>query len=92
MTLHINWTRIDKIKKQRRQCIGGHRSTFVCWDGGGWYGWYGTCLRCGEEFGGGEWMARPFMRGWRQANIAKAKKLWSERETRLEASEVADAS
>jgi len=38
-----------------------------------WYGWRSTCLHCGRSFEGGEWLALPFMRGSRAAEIARAK-------------------
>ena len=43
------------------------------------YEWHGaslTCLRCGRQWEGGEWMALPFMRGARQHNIDEAKAHW----------------
>jgi hypothetical protein len=36
----------------------------------------GTCLKCGEQFGDDEWLARPFARGWRKVNIENAKKVF----------------
>lgn len=41
-----------------------------------WYGWHSTCLRCGREWGDGEWLALPFARGARQRNIEQAKRQW----------------
>ncbi len=39
-----------------------------------WYGWDGTCLTCGAEFGGDEWLPKPFMPKWREINIKSAKR------------------
>lgn len=43
------------------------------------YEWYGPdvyCCACGERWSDGEWMPRPFARGWRQENIAYAREAW----------------
>jgi len=37
-----------------------------------WYGWYITCLSCGDEWGDGERLERPFLRGWRAKSVADA--------------------
>ena len=41
-----------------------------------WFGWYDTCLRCGRQWGDGEWIPLEFARGIRQYNIQHAKDLW----------------
>lgn len=41
-----------------------------------WYDPSGTCLRCGERWEGDEYLPRPFCPGWRQDNIASAKRRW----------------
>lgn len=42
-----------------------------------WYGWYSTCLLCGRQRQGGEWMRLPFTPGkHRSQNIKDAKKRW----------------
>ena len=71
MTLHI---RIE----WRDGCIGckGRRSPHIVEDQNNWVGWWMTCLRCGEQWAGDEWMPRPFQRGWRKKNIENAKRLW----------------
>lgn len=48
-----------------------------------YYGEYGTCLTCGEQYGGGEWLPRPFAPRWRVANVAKAKRKLLETRARL---------
>ena len=41
-----------------------------------WYGTYSTCLRCGRQWGGGEWMPLDFVRQSRQKSVARAKRQW----------------
>ena len=48
------------------------RTKFLC-EHEGWYGVYFTCLSCGDRWGDGEMLERPFCRGWRQENIKHAK-------------------
>lgn len=40
-----------------------------------WLGWDITCLSCGEKWGDGERLARPFERGWRERRIEEAKQI-----------------
>ena len=64
-----------------RHCVAGtcpdckKRTRFLSWFVE-WYGYSTTCLRCGREWEGGEWMPLPFMRGARQKNIDAAKARW----------------
>jgi len=44
--------------------------------GGAWYPSSLYCCHCGDGWGDGERMERPFARGWRQKSIAKAKQYW----------------
>jgi hypothetical protein len=37
-----------------------------------WYGWNLTCLFCGEQWGDGERLERPFRRAWRKQSVAEA--------------------
>lgn len=41
-----------------------------------WYGVTVTCCGCGDSWTDGELHERPFKRGWRREEIAKAKKIW----------------
>jgi len=77
MTLcHIKFARPDIVKLDRQYCIHCEkRQFFVVWFEE-WYGWYGTCLKCGEKFGCDEWLPRPFAPRWRQQNIEAAKKFY----------------
>jgi hypothetical protein len=38
-----------------------------------WYGTTWTCAGCGDEWQDGERLERPFVRGWRQANVRRAR-------------------
>lgn len=52
------------------------RRRFVCrWEA--WYGVSVTCLGCGDSWCDGERYERPFLRGWRQAAIRRAKQRWT---------------
>jgi hypothetical protein len=42
-----------------------------------WYGSSFVCLHCGDGWGCGERMERPFQRGWRQKAAAKAREDWA---------------
>ena len=44
--------------KQRRRTAGNDR--------GAWIGVIWTCCSCGDRWGDGEMLERPFRRGWRQ--------------------------
>jgi hypothetical protein len=41
-----------------------------------WYGWHSTCIRCGRQWDGGEWLSLEFRRGVRKANVENAKRRW----------------
>jgi hypothetical protein len=43
-----------------------------------WWGSINTCTNCGDSWGDGQLMARPFLRGWRQASIARAVEAWEQ--------------
>lgn len=45
---------------------------------GAWYGDLFTCVACGDSWGDGERLERPFQRGWRQRATAKARRAWTE--------------
>lgn len=53
------------------------RRRFAGQDLGAWYGARWTCLGCGDTFGDGQRMERPFRRGWRQEAVAKAREVWA---------------
>jgi hypothetical protein len=75
MRLHICYTRYSRVEAFRIKCPNCR--PFQCAAVGAfqeWYGWYVTCLRCGERFADGEWMPRPAERGWRQDSIRSARR------------------
>jgi len=39
-----------------------------------WYGVRETCLKCGEQWGEGEMLERPFAPRWRKKNVEMAKR------------------
>lgn len=41
-----------------------------------WYGITWTCLACGDSWGDGMRMQRPFQRGWRAKSRRRARALW----------------
>lgn len=41
-----------------------------------WYGSIWTCCACGDSWGDGERMPRPFCRGWRTKAAARARCTW----------------
>ena len=46
--------------------------------GGAWYPSTFYCCHCGDGWGDGERLERPFARGWRQKSIRRAKQYWRE--------------
>lgn len=50
-----------------------------------WYGTLWTCCACGDAWGDGERLERPFARGWRKRSIDEARRLWADAPTRSEA-------
>lgn len=45
-------------------------------DLGAWYYTRWTCCACGDSWGDGQRMERPFQRGWRPRAIAQARETW----------------
>ena len=76
MTLHVEFTRYSQIVLRRHPCIGCDRNSFFVDSFQEWYGWNGTCLKCGEQYSDEEWLPRPFARAWRQRNIEHAREHW----------------
>lgn len=66
----FNLRRISKCPtcKCRRRIAGVDR--------GLWYGIIWTCCACGDSWGDGEMLERPFRRGWRKEAIADARETW----------------
>jgi ribosomal protein S27AE len=74
--IHINIPRIDEITIKRRDCPTCEKSRFMVVYFEEWYGATHTCLKCGEQWSGGEQRPRPFCRGWRKENIRTIKILY----------------
>jgi hypothetical protein len=74
-TLHIN--RPDTIAIRRiTQCpTENRRRRFAAFDAL-WYGPRWTCLGCGDSWGDGERLERPFKPRWREEAKARAKERW----------------
>ena len=74
MTLHVAWTGYSEVKALRVHChtcrpfrvaaVGAFQE---------WYGWFITCLRCGDQWEEGERLPRPCRRGWRREHIQAAR-------------------
>lgn len=57
------------VCKRRRRFVGFHRP---------WHGITWTCCGCGDQWADGELVERPFKRGWRRENTARARATWPE--------------
>lgn len=55
----------------------GRRRRFAAFDAL-WYGPTWTCLGCGDSWGDGERLERPFRPRWRQEAKQRAAKLWQQ--------------
>jgi hypothetical protein len=62
----------------RRRFVGGVQE---------WYDTIWTCCTCGDSWTCEGMCARPFVRGWRQGEIARAKRNWGRAVTIAEAVE-----
>jgi len=72
--VHINWTRYIRTECAVMVCPTCQRMRrFLC-QFQEWYGWAQTCLGCGDVWEDGERLERPFVRGWRQDSIRRARK------------------
>lgn len=67
-----------------------NRRVVSVWQGM-FYGSIQYCCHCGDGWGDGQRMERPFQRGWRQKSIAKARQYWADALTPREFSKVVDA-
>ena len=72
--IHILWTTFSDVRAVRvfcPTCRPFRVAAVAAFQE--WYGWFVTCLRCGESWEDGEMLPRPFMRGWRAHSIASAR-------------------
>lgn len=68
-----------EIKLSRSHCFCSEkRSRWMLCLFDPWRGWRQTCLRCGEQYGDGEQLQRPFKPRWRQENIQRAERFYRE--------------
>jgi len=74
--LHIKYTKPTDIRIVRKHCPTCEKQRFFVGWFEDWYGWYFTCLKCGEKWGCGEMLERPFCRGWREQNIESIKRFY----------------
>lgn len=74
--LHICRPTVTKMHIERQNCPTCNKRRFLLMWFEDWYGWYGVCLKCGERWGGGERLERPFCRGWRKDSVDQAKKFY----------------
>lgn len=58
---------------------------------GMFYGSLFYCCHCGDGWGDGERMERPFQRGWRKKSIAAARQYWADAMTTREFNRTIDA-
>ena len=71
-TVHVCWSRWSRREVVEQHCptCKGERPMLMQFEV--WYGWYTTCLGCGERWGDGERLPRPFAPGWRKHSIQRA--------------------
>lgn len=82
-TLTLRAVRVCPCCKQRRRQVG----LFAVW-----YDTLWTCLGCGDTYCAEEGrLERPFARGWREREKAKARQQWADAPTRTEADRIARA-
>jgi hypothetical protein len=82
----------DVVRRYVMRCWNcqTNRRVVSVWQGV-FYGSIQYCCHCGDGWGGGERLERPFMRGWRQKAIAQARKYWDEALTPREYDKAIDA-
>lgn len=75
--VHINRPATIAIRRIMPCPTEGVRRRFAAHDAL-WYGPTWTCLGCGDSFGDGERLERPFKPRWRQEAKARARELWEQ--------------
>lgn len=76
MSVHICQPATVTFRSVRHCPTCGRRRRFVG-VAAVWYGATWTCLGCGDSWGDGERIERPFARGWRQRSIDIARRRWA---------------
>jgi hypothetical protein len=77
MTVYVCWARGVLYRRVMHCPTCDRRRRFAC-RFEAWYGVEVTCLGCGDRWCDGERAERPFMRGWRQESIARARRNWTD--------------
>jgi len=77
MTLHILWTNYTRTKLPVLWCPTCQKRRRMLAQFQDWYGWYTTCLSCGDQWNDGEMLERPFAPRWRSKNTQEAKETWA---------------
>ena len=72
MTIHIHAPKIEYIAAVN-DCPVCERPRRMLGRFAEWYGTTWTCSGCGDEWGDGERLERPFSPGWRSRNILQAR-------------------
>jgi hypothetical protein len=72
--LHINWTRYSEVLIGVHACPTCKGFAEMLDRFQEWYGWYSTCLCCGEQWQDSEMCERPFRPRWRRDNIENAQR------------------
>ena len=62
--------------RRRRYCPTCQTSRRMVGSAAVWYGTTWTCCTCGDAWGDGERLPRPFARGWREREAARARRRW----------------
>lgn len=76
MSIHINVPHYDSVLITRVKCPTCDKVRAILTMSQEWYGCRSICLRCGEQWGDGERLPRPFARGWRKQSVEEARKIW----------------
>lgn len=90
MRIHIHAPQPSRMKRERRKCPVCEKRALILYEFTDWYGWYGTCLACGDTWANGELLPRPFKPRWRRERIEDAKKRWKQWQSQLEVKGVED--
>ena len=72
--IHINIPKVDTFSLDRGTCPDCKQRVWFALFHMPWYGWDRTCLNCGRQWQGGEWMPLVFERRSRLNSIDRAKR------------------
>ncbi len=74
-SIHISWTRYSEQFCAVNECPTCERPRRMLGQYQEWYGTTWTCAGCGDRWQDGECLGRPFMPGWRQQSIERARRV-----------------